>query len=106
MFFFFLSAAALPVADPIAACTAAVHGQRAQAVTACKAPRVDLWKDDGPSPDCGAALSLGSEIGRSTLPPVMLAGMVREYDKRALACHAPAARPSGPDRTTSQRLWD
>lgn len=89
--------------DPLPACVAAVHGNLADAVTACAVPKgQNIATADV---QCSGALHAGQAAGQSAavLTPEMRAGVVTDFDRQVAACRAPAP-PGG--RTTMERLGD
>jgi len=104
----FLSIALAAATTQVEACSAAVHGNLVDAVSACAAEgRVDVLNPGGISETCAAALTAGRQAGKfgPHLPPAGRTGLIREFDTKLAACRSPVAKQPIPERPTVN-LWD
>ncbi len=80
-----------PAVDPLARCSAAIHGGFVDAEAACARPKDPdaIWGNKGLSFACGDALDYARGLARSArgLPAQTVIAMVKGYDERAEICH-------------------
>lgn len=92
----FLAVVAAPWLASIDNCQAAVHhlatASKAEIAAACPVARDRdrLWKPGGEPEECLRAKEFAHYIASSTdLPPVMIAGMMADFDRQADLCRNP-----------------
>lgn len=105
---------AADAASPIEQCSVAMRGLGSTPKTvieqACPAPpKRNLWAGDYDD-RCDSALIYARDVAGSArgLPPVMVKGMIAEFDARAARCREPAPPPKPlppTDCAHSKRLW-
>lgn len=109
-----LLALAASATDPLSACSAAMRqlgsAPRDVIEAACPAPpKRNIWSAENYDDRCDDVFTFARDAARTArgLPPVMLKGLVAEFDKRVAACQTPIPpKPLPPkDCATTKRLW-
>lgn len=115
MILMILAAVAPANNDALIACRDAIHQLGVVApqtiLNACPSPAPDpdrMWGEEAANPSCAEPMTFAQRAARMStgLPPVMLKGMVAEFDRKLEICYRPQP-PVSPaaDRREGDRLW-